>query len=118
MRDFAQIGIPACRTIALVNPSDYAVEELALWERALQEQRAAEQQVHAMHMALPTPELVALAEHAHLLRTRADLLLAEAVRVKSHYRDQRDGFAELAGPEEGAEPGAGAWLWPRQRSGK
>jgi hypothetical protein len=100
-----------------MNPSDYAVEELALWERALQEQRAAEERLGAARSTVAGPAVMELVEQVQVLRTKADLLLAEATRVKCQYRETHDGFAELAGPEQGAQAGAGAWLWPRQRSG-
>jgi hypothetical protein len=100
-----------------MKPSDYAVEELALWERAMQEQREAEDRLLASRVTAAGSALMELVEQVQQSRTKADLLLAEAARVKSQYGEKREGFAELAGPDDKTQRGDGAWLWPRQRSG-
>jgi hypothetical protein len=100
--------------VTQMKPSDFAVEELALWERALQEQRAAEERLMAARATLTGPALMELLEQVHELRTNADLLLANAARAKAQYRERRDAFAELAGPDDCTPQGEGAWLWPRQ----
>jgi hypothetical protein len=99
---------------AAMRPSDFAVEELALWERALQEQREAEERLVAARATAAGPALMELVEEVQELRTKADLLLANAARAKAQFRETRDGFAELAGPEDHTQQGEGAWLWPRQ----
>jgi hypothetical protein len=100
-----------------MKPSDFAVEELALWERALQEQREAEERLILARATVAGPALMEMVEQVQELRTKADLLLANAARVKAQYRETRDGFAELAGPDDRTQHGQGAWLWPRQPPG-
>lgn len=68
-----------------MTPSDYAAEELALWERALQDQREVERQVVAARQARDIPEYYALLNLGDELRTRADLLLAKAVEKKRSF---------------------------------
>ncbi len=65
-----------------MTPSDYAAEELALWERALAEQRKVERELAAARRARTVAEHYALLRKQQELRTRADLLLAEAVKKK------------------------------------
>lgn len=70
-----------------VTPSDYAVHELALWEQALREQREAEDQLDCARQAgIPARTLELLTQLVQLSE-RADLLLAEAVKVKCTFRD-------------------------------
>jgi hypothetical protein len=70
-------------------PSDYAAEELAMWEQALREQRSAEDELKAARRSGPPPRVFELLPQVDALRTRADLLLAEAVKVKCTFRDHR-----------------------------
>jgi hypothetical protein len=96
-----------------MKPSDFAIEELALWERALKEQHQAEERLMGAHTTVVGPALSELVEQVQELRTKTDLLLAETARIKALYRDARDGFAELASPGAETQRGEGAWLWPR-----
>jgi hypothetical protein len=77
-----------------VTPSDYAATELALWEQALREQQATEDQLVAAYAERQYQRALALVPEARALRTKADLLLAEAVKVKCTFRDHR--FADDA----------------------
>ena len=70
-----------------MTPSDYAHEELALWERALQDQREAERGLQNARSERARSRVQELLPQVHALTTRADLLLAEAVRVKCTFRD-------------------------------
>jgi hypothetical protein len=70
-----------------MTPSEYAADELALWERALRDQRDAESQLEMASLIRNPREMHELRYVVASLRTRADLLLAEAVRVMCAYRD-------------------------------
>ena len=70
-----------------MTPSEYAADELALWERALRDQRDAESQLEAASLLRNPREMHELRYVVASLRTRADLLLAEAVRVMCAFRD-------------------------------
>lgn len=85
--------------IRRVTPSDYAAEELDLWEQALQEQRGLERELDAARVAWQSGEFFALVREVDTLRTRSDLLLAEAVKVKLLFRDGVTVCGELAGPD-------------------
>jgi hypothetical protein len=58
-----------------------------MWEAALREQRQAEDQLELARQRGPHPRVTELLTHVEALRTRADLLLAEAVKVKCTFRD-------------------------------
>jgi hypothetical protein len=70
-----------------MTPSDYAQKELQLWEQALQEQRQAEEQLQNARDKGAWARTRELLPQVHALSTRADLLLAEAVKVKCMFRD-------------------------------
>jgi hypothetical protein len=55
---------------------------MALWEHAMSEQRAAEDELHAARHRRHAPTLQALNWKLERLRYRADLLLASAVRAR------------------------------------
>jgi hypothetical protein len=82
-----------------VTPSDYASEELDLWEQALDEQHAAERDLDAAHEAWDSGEYFAMVRNVHALRRRSALLLAEAVRVKVLFREGITSYGQLAGPD-------------------
>lgn len=67
--------------------SEYAAEELALWEAALREQREAERRLELARQPPYPADFYELLYEVDNLRSRADLLLAEAVKVKCAYRD-------------------------------
>lgn len=69
-----------------MTPTDYAAEELALWEAALRDQREIERQVAAVRQTKDMPEYYALLDIQDKLRTWADLLLARAVEKKLSFR--------------------------------
>ncbi len=72
-----------------MTPSEFAEDEFAQWDEALLAQRMAERQLEE---ALPTAspdELAALLQQGRSLRTRAGLMLADAVQLKCSYRDSR-----------------------------
>jgi hypothetical protein len=70
-----------------MTPSEYAQEELALWEQALREQREVEMQLQEARKARARSRVQELLPQVHALTTRADLLLARAVNVKCTFRD-------------------------------
>jgi hypothetical protein len=72
-----------------MTPSDYAHEELKLWEEALQEQRETEEQLQKARDKGAWARARELLPQVHALTTRADLLLAEAVKVKCTFRDHK-----------------------------
>jgi hypothetical protein len=63
-------------------PRELAAEELAEWEKALQEQRAAEQQLAAARRTRSHESIYPLHAKVVALTNRADLLLAKAVATK------------------------------------
>lgn len=65
-----------------MTPSDYAAEELALWERALREQREVERELPMARQAKTVVQYYSLLRRQQELRARADLLLVEAVKKK------------------------------------
>jgi hypothetical protein len=69
-----------------MTPTNYAAEELAMWQEALREQRDAEALL-AVARANRSPDRFELATRVEALSTRADLLLANASRVKAVFRD-------------------------------
>ncbi|NKE68808.1 hypothetical protein RAMLITH_23575 [Ramlibacter sp. RBP-2] len=85
-----------------MTPSEFAEDEFAEWDEALLAQRMAER---ALEAALPTAspdELAALLGQVRALRTRADLMLADAVQLKCSYRDSK--MAALESWETDAPP--------------
>lgn len=74
-------------TFGHMTPSDYAAEELALWEHALVEQREAERDLDRARDKGQTKRVLELMPQVQALRTRADLLLAEAIKIKCTFRD-------------------------------
>lgn len=72
-----------------MTPTDYAAEELALWEEALKEQRHAERQLTAASSTKAHAHWKLLRQ-VEALRTRADLLLAHAVEIKCAFRAAKD----------------------------
>lgn len=82
---FTRRGGPQ-RYSTAVTPSNYAAEELALWERALRDQREIERQVAAARKAKDMPEYYFLLDIEDQFRTRAALLLAKAVEKKLSFR--------------------------------
>lgn len=75
------------RYIDPVTPTEFAEIELALWEQALRAQQDAELRLERARHKGPRERVFALMSEVEALRTRADLLLAEAVRVKCSFRD-------------------------------
>lgn len=71
-----------------MTPTDFAAEELALWEQALRDQKRAEEDFNAAHIRGPSRSGVELLRELHARRTKADLLLAKAVKVKCAFRDR------------------------------
>ncbi|HEY0887244.1 MAG TPA: hypothetical protein VGE20_18265 [Ramlibacter sp.] len=72
-----------------MTPSEFAEDEFAEWDEAMLAQRMAER---ALEAAMPTAspdELAALLEQVRALRSRADLMLADAVQLKCSYRDSK-----------------------------
>lgn len=80
-------GAARSDTFSHMQPSDYAAEELALWEQALVEQREAERDLEQAREKRQAKRVLELRPQVEALRTRADLLLAEAIRVKCSFRN-------------------------------
>lgn len=92
-----------------MTPSEFAEDEFAQWDEALLAQHMAER---ALEAAMPTAspeELEALLRQVRLLRTRADLMLADAVQLKCSYRDSK-----LAALESWATNGLPVWRSERR----
>jgi hypothetical protein len=70
-----------------VTPTDFAADELALWERALEKQHAAERQLERARSRGSLLKMFQILRQLRHLRTRADLLLAHAVKTKCAVRD-------------------------------
>jgi hypothetical protein len=68
-----------------MTPTDYATDELSLWQQALREQRQAEEELDAARRKRRPKRVIELMPVLQALRTRADLLLAEAVKVKCSF---------------------------------
>ena len=71
-----------------MSPTDFAAAELDLWEQALREQRGAEEELNEARRRLRPKRVIELMPVLQALRTRADLLLAEAVKVKCSFTAQ------------------------------
>jgi hypothetical protein len=78
-----------CITLIYVTPTDYAADELDLWKQALREQRRAERELDAAGQKRRPKRVIELMPMWQALRTRADLLLAEAVKVKCSFTTQK-----------------------------
>lgn len=72
-----------------MTPTEYAAYEISMWEAALQQHRKAERQLESARRTGPRGRVIALLPQVEALRTKADLLLAEAVKVKCSFRDDR-----------------------------
>jgi hypothetical protein len=72
-----------------VTPTDYAVEELAIWEQALRTQREAETEFDEARRERRPQRVIELMPQLQALRTRTDLLLAEAVKAKCSFTEQK-----------------------------
>lgn len=84
-----------------MTPSEFAEDEFAQWDEAMLAQRMAERQLQAALATASPEELAALLEHVRSLRTRADLLLADAVQLKCSYRDSKMATLESWGTDTG-----------------
>jgi hypothetical protein len=78
--------------------SNYAAEELALWEHALAEQREAEAELDNARSKRLRKRVRELLPQVSALRTRADLLLAEAIKVKCAFREMSPAWASTTQP--------------------
>lgn len=70
-----------------MTPIEYVAEELSKWQRALQEQREAEAALEAARKKRKHALIIELMPKIDLLRTKADLLLADAVKLMCLLRD-------------------------------
>jgi hypothetical protein len=88
-----------------MTPTDFAAVELELWAQALSEQRLAEEELEAARRRRRNELVIELIPQLHELRTRADLLLAEAVKVKCAFRHRsaKSGWVSTTVP--GVVPG-------------
>lgn len=68
-----------------MTPTDFAAEELAAWERALEEQHEAERQAYAARHSRDFPSFSRALKQADEARDRAALLLAAAVAKKRSF---------------------------------
>jgi hypothetical protein len=95
-----------------MTPSEYAATELSIWEQALREQREAERELETVRRRGPSERIHELLPEVRAARLRADLLLADAVKVKCTYRDAAITAVTLtsvdAHPEQQEEPGTAA----------
>ena len=74
-----------------------------MWEQALQEQREAERELEAVRRRGPRERIFELLPEVHAARVRADLLLADAVKVKCTYRGGAITIATLTSVESPAD---------------
>lgn len=77
-------------TLGYMTSTDYALEELAIWEQALREQRELEEVLGEARRRQRPQHVIELMPQVQALRTRADLLLAEAVKVKCSFSNQKE----------------------------
>lgn len=70
------------RSTASMSPSDFAQEELAAWQLALEEQYEAERDALEARQAGEVARFIAALNRLDELRTRTDCLLAVAVAKK------------------------------------
>lgn len=75
-------------TLCYMTPTEYAAEKLAEWKRALQEQREVEAALATARKKRKHEVILELMPQVEFLRTKADLLLADAVRAKCLLGDQ------------------------------
>lgn len=80
---------------------EFAAEELREWEAALREQREAEYDLLVAWRSGDRQRLAHQLSVVGLLRQRADLLLAEAVRVMCAFREGHDPRVWLASTQMG-----------------
>jgi hypothetical protein len=84
-RGFAHVrcaGPPSQSRSMCLEEQEEANHAMALWEHAMGEQRAAEDELHAARRRRHAPTVQALNWKIDRLRYRADLLLASAVRAQ------------------------------------
>lgn len=70
-----------------MDPSEFADDELEMWQEALSDQREAERQLEQARRGSDPASYAQMLNRLEELRVRADLLLAEAVALKASYRD-------------------------------
>ena len=85
-----------------MTPTDYAIEELALWEQSLRKQREAEEEFDEARRRRRPQRVIELMPQLQALRTRTDLLLANAVKVKCSFTDQKFVRAWASSTQPGA----------------
>ena len=85
-----------------MTPTDYAIEEFAMWERSLREQREAEEEFDEARRRRWAQRVIELMPQLQALRTRTDLLLADAVRVKRSFTDRKFMKAWASSTQPGA----------------
>lgn len=71
-----------------MTPTEYAEARIAQWKRALQEQRDVEASLATARKNRNHELILELQPQVESLRTKADLLLADAVKAKSLLGDQ------------------------------
>ena len=71
-----------------MTPVEYAAEKLERWKRALHEQRDCEAALALARKKRNHGLILELMPQVEFLRTKADLLLADAVKAKSLLGDQ------------------------------
>jgi hypothetical protein len=86
-----------------MTPTDYAVDELSLWQQALREQRQAEEELNAARRKRRPKRVIEMMPVLQTLRTRADLLLAEAVKMKCSFTTAKELITDWGSP---TQPGA------------
>lgn len=70
-----------------MTPGEYAKKELSRWQHALEEQRRAEAALDAATKARRHALIMELMPKVDLLQTKADLLLADTVKLMCLMRD-------------------------------
>lgn len=90
-------------TLSYMGPTDYAAEEIELWQEALRDQREAEQIIDAAYAIGQAARVLELLPQVRVLRTRADLLLAQAVKIKCVFRDHSFIDVEAATTQSGLQ---------------
>lgn len=71
-----------------MTPLEFAAEKHAMWQRALREQRDAEALLAAARKKQNHHLILELMPKVAFLRTKADLLLADAVKIMCLWREQ------------------------------
>ena len=95
-------------TLIYMTPTEYAADEIALWEQARREECELELQLDTARRNGPWQLVVDLLPQVRALRARAALLLADAVRVKCMFRDA--GIAAAGPSNSSTAPRAAADL--------